>query len=70
MRRQIAKEISKTKEEIEAGMADLFRGDKQEISFITKIPCDGLDRQDIINMVAEYLELGNQSFAYNLQGYS
>jgi hypothetical protein len=58
VKNKIAEEMRKTELSMTEEMGDLFRGKNAECNFITKIPCEGLNTEDILCKVADYLELG------------
>jgi len=58
VRRKVDEEMKKTQENMSEEMGSLFQGNKGEAHFITKIPCEGLEIDDILTKVTEYLELG------------
>lgn len=60
VRQDVDTQVTKAQKNIRHEMFELFngKGNENDLSFITRLPCDGLERQEIVNLVGEYLKLG------------
>lgn len=64
VKRKIDEEIGKTDLALQKDINDLFRVKNSDsdvdIHYITKLPCNGLTDEDILQKLTEYMDLGKQ----------